>query len=105
MFKKLLILAALAAVIAAYFGLGLGQYLTFGGMKAAVSEWDAFYRENPALVLAAFFAVYVAVTAASLPGAAIMTLAAGALFGLVVGMVLVSFASTSVTLALTVAAI
>ena len=94
MFKKLLILAALAAVIAAYFGLGLGQYLTFDGMKAAVSEWDAFYRENPALVLAAFFAVYVAVTAASLPGAAIMTLAAGALFGLVVGTVLVSFAST-----------
>ncbi|MFN3989583.1 MAG: FAD-dependent oxidoreductase [Erythrobacter sp.] len=94
MSKKLLILAALAAVIAAYFGLGLGQYLTFAGMKAAVAEWNAFYAENPALVLAAFFSAYVAVTAASLPGAAIMTLAAGALFGLVVGTVLVSFAST-----------
>ncbi len=94
MLKKLLILAAFAAVVAAYFGLGLGQYLTFDGMKAAVAGWNAFYAENPALVLAAFFAAYVAVTAASLPGAAIMTLAAGALFGLVTGTILVSFAST-----------
>lgn len=94
MLKKLLILAALAAVMAAYFGFGLGQYLTFDGMKAAVAGWDAFYSENPAVVLAAFFLAYVAITAASLPGAAIMTLAAGALFGLVVGTVLVSFAST-----------
>ena len=92
--KKLLILAALAALVAAYFGFGLGQYLTFDGMKAAVGQWNAFYADNPALVLAVFFLGYVAVTAASLPGAAIMTLAAGALFGLVVGTVLVSFAST-----------
>ncbi|MCU0949222.1 MAG: VTT domain-containing protein, partial [Porphyrobacter sp.] len=92
--KKLLILAALGCVIAGYFGLGLGQYLTFDGMKAAVAGWDAFYAERPALVMAAFFGLYVAVTAASLPGAAIMTLAAGALFGVVVGTVLVSFAST-----------
>ena len=92
--KKLVILAALGCVIAAYFGLGLGQYLTFDGMKAAVAGWDAFYAERPVLVMAAFFGVYVAVTAASLPGAAIMTLAAGALFGVVVGTVLVSFAST-----------
>lgn len=92
--KKLLILAALAALVVAYFALGLGQYLTFDGMKTAVGQWNAFYAENPALVLAAFFLAYVAVTAASLPGAAIMTLAAGALFGLVAGTVLVSFAST-----------
>ena len=94
MLRKLLILAALAAVIAAYFGFGLGQYLTFDGMKAAVAAWEAFYAENPVLVLALFFLAYVVVTAASLPGAAIMTLAAGALFGLVMGTVLVSFAST-----------
>ncbi|MGY6551451.1 MAG: FAD-dependent oxidoreductase [Erythrobacter sp.] len=92
--KKILILAALAALVAAYFLLGLNEYLTFAGMKEAVSGWNAFYAENPALVLALFFLGYVAVTAASLPGAAIMTLAAGALFGLVVGTVLVSFAST-----------
>jgi pyruvate/2-oxoglutarate dehydrogenase complex dihydrolipoamide dehydrogenase (E3) component/uncharacterized membrane protein YdjX (TVP38/TMEM64 family) len=92
--KKLLILAVLAGLVGAFFGLGLNQYLTFEGMKGAIGQWDAFYAENPVLVVAGFFLAYVAVTAASLPGAAIMTLAAGALFGLVVGIVLVSFAST-----------
>ncbi len=92
--KKLAILAALAAVVAAYFAFDLGQYLTLAGIKAGVAQWEAFYAENPVAVLAGFFAVYVAVTAASLPGAALMTLAAGALFGLVTGTILVSFAST-----------
>ncbi|WP_027444071.1 FAD-dependent oxidoreductase [Erythrobacter cryptus] len=92
--KKLAILAVLALVIAAYFALDLDHYLTLGGIKQALGGWQAFYAENPLLVLAAFFLAYVAVTAASLPGAAVMTLAAGALFGLVVGSILVSFAST-----------
>ncbi len=92
--KKLIILAALAAIVAAYFLFDLGQYLTLEGIKQAVGQWEAFYAENPVAVLAGFFAIYVAVTAASLPGAAIMTLAAGALFGLVTGTILVSFAST-----------
>ncbi|QDH34121.1 bifunctional TVP38/TMEM64 family protein/FAD-dependent oxidoreductase [Porphyrobacter sp. YT40] len=92
--KKLAILAALAAVIAAYFVFDLGQYLTLAGIKAGVAQWEAFYAENPVGVLAGFFAIYVAVTAASLPGAALMTLAAGALFGVLTGTILVSFAST-----------
>jgi len=92
--KKIVILAALAAVIAAYFVFDLGQYLTLDGIKQGVAQWEAFYAENPVAVLAGFFAAYVAVTAASLPGAALMTLAAGALFGLVTGTILVSFAST-----------
>lgn len=92
--KKLAILAALAAIIAAYFVLDLGQYLTLAGIKAGVAEWEAFYAAHPAAVIAGFFAVYVAVTAASLPGAALMTLAAGALFGVVTGTIIVSFAST-----------
>ena len=92
--KKLAILAALAAVIAAYFVFDLGQYLTLEGVKQAVGQWEAFYAQNPVAVLAGFFAIYVAVTAASLPGAALMTLAAGALFGVVTGTILVSFAST-----------
>jgi pyruvate/2-oxoglutarate dehydrogenase complex dihydrolipoamide dehydrogenase (E3) component/uncharacterized membrane protein YdjX (TVP38/TMEM64 family) len=92
--KKLAIIAALGALIAAYVAFDLGQYLTLGGIKAGVAQWEAFYAANPAGVLAGFFAIYVAVTAASLPGAALMTLAAGALFGLVTGTVLVSFAST-----------
>ena len=92
--KKLAILAVLAAIIAAYFVFDLGQYLTLEGIKQLVAQWEAFYADNPVMVIAGFFAAYVAVTAASLPGAAIMTLAAGALFGVVTGTILVSFAST-----------
>ncbi len=92
--KKIIIIAAIAALIAAYFVFDLGTYLTLDGIKQVAAEASGFYAENPALVLAAFFLIYVAVTAASLPGAAIMTLAAGALFGLVTGTILVSFAST-----------
>lgn len=92
--KKILVLAALAALIASYFYFDLGQYLTLEGVKRVVDDVAEFYDENQLLVLAVFFVIYVGVTAASLPGAAIMTLAAGALFGLLVGTVLVSFAST-----------
>ena len=92
--KKLLIVATIAALIAAYFVFDLGAFLTLDGIKQASSDAARFYDDNPIVVLAVFFAIYVAVTAASLPGAAILTLAAGALFGLVVGTVLVSVAST-----------
>ncbi len=92
--KKILIILALAALIVAYFVFDLGSYLTLDGIKQVADDASAFYAENPVGVLGAFFLIYVAVTAASLPGAAIMTLAAGALFGLVTGTILVSFAST-----------
>ncbi len=92
--KKIIILAALAALVAAYFAFDLGQYLTLDGIKALAGDLAAFQQENPLAVIAGFFLAYVAVTAASLPGAAIMTLAAGALFGVLGGTILVSFAST-----------
>ncbi len=94
MTKKILIVSALVALIAAYFFFDLGSYLTLEGIKQVADDAAAFYAENPVLVLAVFFLIYVGVTAASLPGAAIMTIAAGALFGLVTGTILVSFAST-----------
>ena len=92
--KKAGIIALLAAVIAAYFYLDLGSYLTLDGVKQVSSDVAELYRDNPVKVLAGFFLTYIGVTAGSLPGAAIMTLAAGALFGLVTGTILVSFAST-----------
>ncbi|MCK0127681.1 bifunctional TVP38/TMEM64 family protein/FAD-dependent oxidoreductase [Erythrobacter sp. F6033] len=92
--KKLLIIAALAALVAAYFYFDLGDKFTIEGIKEQVDGAKGFYDENPWLVLGVFFLIYVGVTAASLPGAAILTLAAGALFGLVTGTILVSFAST-----------
>ena len=92
--KKLLIILILAALIAAYFAFGLGAYLTVEGVKQVADDVGGYYARNPAQVIALFFLVYVAVTAASLPGAAVMTLAAGAMFGVLVGTIVVSFAST-----------
>jgi pyruvate/2-oxoglutarate dehydrogenase complex dihydrolipoamide dehydrogenase (E3) component/uncharacterized membrane protein YdjX (TVP38/TMEM64 family) len=92
--KKIIILAALAALVAAYFAFDLDQYLTLEGVKALAADLATFQQDNPVVVIAGFFLAYVVVTAASFPGAAILTLAAGALFGVVGGTVLVSFAST-----------
>ncbi len=92
--KKLAIIAVLAALVAAYFIFDLGQYLTLAGIKALSADLAAFQQENAVAVIAGFFLAYVLVTGASLPGAAIMTLAAGALFGVVEGTIIVSFAST-----------
>jgi len=92
--RRLLLLAALAALVAAFFALDLGRFLTIEALKASHAEFVGLREASPWRVFAAFFLGYVAVTALSLPGAAIMTLAAGALFGLATGTVLVSFASS-----------
>ncbi|WP_114521423.1 bifunctional TVP38/TMEM64 family protein/FAD-dependent oxidoreductase [Altererythrobacter sp. ZODW24] len=92
--KKILIILALVVAIASYFLFDLGQYLSLEGIKDVAASADAYYQDNPALVIGLFFLAYIAVTAASLPGAAVMTLAAGALFGVVTGTIVVSFAST-----------
>lgn len=92
--KRLVLIALFAAALTTWIALDLGQYLTLETLKAQKDAIDAFYHANPLLVLAAFFAIYVILTALSVPGAAIMTLAAGAIFGLATGTVLVSFASS-----------
>jgi uncharacterized membrane protein YdjX (TVP38/TMEM64 family) len=92
--KKIILLGALAAAIFAYFYFGLNEYLTLTELKQRQAGLIENYNANPLPFLAGFFFVYVAVTSLSLPGAAILTLVAGALFGLVTGTILVSFAST-----------
>ena len=92
--KKLALLAVIAALVASYFVFDLGQYLSLDYLKAQRGAFQSLAAEQPVLVLGGFFLLYVAVTALSLPGAAIMTLAAGALFGFWVALVLVSFASS-----------
>jgi uncharacterized membrane protein YdjX (TVP38/TMEM64 family) len=92
--KKLLLLLVLAALVAAFFAFGLGRFLSLATIKQHQAALAALYAERPAVVLGSFFAAYVAVTALSLPGAAVMTLTAGAILGLGVGTVLVSFASS-----------
>jgi pyruvate/2-oxoglutarate dehydrogenase complex dihydrolipoamide dehydrogenase (E3) component/uncharacterized membrane protein YdjX (TVP38/TMEM64 family) len=92
--SKLVLIVALVAAIMAFFAFDLGRYFTLDFIKQSQAQFGALYAEKPLLVIGSFFAIYVAVTALSLPGAAIMTLAGGAIFGLVVGLIVVSFAST-----------
>ncbi|NJD33852.1 MAG: pyridine nucleotide-disulfide oxidoreductase [Betaproteobacteria bacterium] len=92
--RKLLVLVALAAVIGLYIALDLGRYFSLDALKAHQASIEAYRQANPWLASAIYFVIYVAVTALSLPGAAVMTLAAGAIFGLLWGTVLVSFASS-----------
>jgi pyruvate/2-oxoglutarate dehydrogenase complex dihydrolipoamide dehydrogenase (E3) component/uncharacterized membrane protein YdjX (TVP38/TMEM64 family) len=92
--KKLLLIAALLVLIGAFFAFDLGRFLSLDYIKSRQLEFAALYAERPLLVIGSYFVIYVAVTALSLPGAAIMTLAGGAVFGLWVGTLVVSFAST-----------
>jgi pyruvate/2-oxoglutarate dehydrogenase complex dihydrolipoamide dehydrogenase (E3) component/uncharacterized membrane protein YdjX (TVP38/TMEM64 family) len=91
--KKIIMLLIVAAV-ALVFALDLHSLLTLESLKGSLDQFRGFQAESPWLVGGMFFAAYVVVTAFSIPGAAVMTLAAGALFGLLQGLVLVSFAST-----------
>ncbi|MCB1881289.1 MAG: FAD-dependent oxidoreductase, partial [Gammaproteobacteria bacterium] len=93
-FRKSVVLVVIALLIGAFFLFDVGSYLTLDNLKAQQEGLSAWRQANPWQSALAFFLVYVLVTALSLPGAAIMTLAVGAIFGLLVGTVLVSFAST-----------
>ena len=92
--KKAVLALVLIGAIAAYFIFDLGQYLSLDNFKASQADIVAAKDANPALYIAGFFLLYVAVTGLSIPGAAIMSLVAGALFGVVLGTLIVSFAST-----------
>jgi uncharacterized membrane protein YdjX (TVP38/TMEM64 family) len=92
--KKAILVLLFIAAVASYFLFDLGQYLSLENFKAQQAEIIAAKNANPAIYIAGFFLIYVAVTGLSIPGAAIMTLIAGALFGLVLGTFIVSFAST-----------
>ncbi len=94
MLKKFAVIALLLMAIAAYFYFDLRSYLSLDYFKAQQAGLASSYAENPVLFIAGFLLFYVLVTAFSLPGAAILTLVAGALFDLVIGTVVVSFAST-----------
>ena len=91
---KIAVVALVVVLVAAFLAFDLGRYLDLEYLKSRQADIDAFYRDHPVASLAAYFAAYVAITGLSLPGAAILTLAGGAVFGLLWGSVVVSFAST-----------
>ena len=92
--SKLAVLAVIVALVAAFFVFDLKQYVSIEYFQAQRAVIEAYFQANPVETGVAFFLIYVAVTGLSLPGAAILTLVAGAIFGLLWGTVIVSFAST-----------
>jgi len=92
--KRILIAAVIAGIIAAFKFFNLGDYFTLSYIKASQQRFEILYNEHQFLVIAGYMLMYILVTSLSLPGAAVMTLAGGALFGLLTGTIIVSFAST-----------
>jgi len=92
--KKIILLGLLGVIVLIFFHFNLEQYLTLEYVKNQQQIIDEYYAENRALTLIGFFVLYVVITGVSLPGATVLTLAGGAIFGLVTGLILISFAST-----------
>jgi len=92
--RKVLLLVAVLLGIVAFFALGLDRYFSLAFLKESQASLATLREQQPLQLALGFFLVYVAVTALSLPGAVIVTLAGGAIFGLGWGLLLVSFASS-----------
>ena len=91
---KIGLVLLVAVGIGIFFGFDLGRFLTLEALAELEAELTTWVRENPWVASASYFAAYVAVTALSLPGAAVMTLAGGAVFGFVWGLGLASLSSS-----------
>lgn len=92
--KKIILLGLLGIIVLVFFQFDLEQYLTLEYVKTQQQSIERYYAENSVLALAGFFVLYVVVTGVSLPGATVLTLAGGAVFGLTTALILISFAST-----------
>ncbi|WP_445003364.1 FAD-dependent oxidoreductase [Halomonas mongoliensis] len=91
--RRLMLLLLVAAAVAAFFLSGAGDYLTLEVLQAEQARFQAWLAREPVTVIGGFFLLYVAMAALSLPGATLMTVLSGALFGLGWGLLIVSFAS------------
>ena len=92
--RKLALIFIAGAAILAFFAFDLGQYLNLQTLKDQQAAISQFHEDKPLLSVAIYFAAYVLMAALSLPGAALLTLAGGAVFGVLWGTLIVSFAST-----------
>jgi len=92
--SKIVLIIIVGILIACFFTFDLTQYFSLGYFKSQQAQIDNYYQAHPVQTALIFFTIYVAVTGLSLPAATILTLAAGAIFGLMWGTVIVSFAST-----------
>jgi uncharacterized membrane protein YdjX (TVP38/TMEM64 family) len=93
-YTKIIVIALLLTLVGLFFAFDLKQYLSLDYLKSQQQQFAAFYEQNPLGTLSVYMLIYIATTALSLPGAALLTLLGGALFGVVTGTIAVSFAST-----------
>lgn len=91
---RIILAVCIIAAACAFFILDLHHYFSFEYIKGKQDVFRAYYSENAPAAIAVYMGVYIAITALSLPGATVMTLAGGALFGFWTGLAAVSFAST-----------
>ena len=92
--NKLIIVLIVIGLIAAFRIFHLDTYLSLSYLKESRDKFEMLYSENRSAVIAAYIMIYILVTSLSLPGAAVLGLAAGSLFGLLTGTIVVSFASS-----------
>jgi len=92
--KKLLLVAVIIGIVVVCWLLNLGRYLSLSYVKTSLDGFKTLYAEHRVLVILIYFFIYVIAASLSLPGAVILTIAGGALFGLLTGTLIVSFAST-----------
>ena len=92
--SKFLLLVAIVSIIASFFIFDLHQYLSLESLKSQQVMIASYRDQYPVLSIVVYLLIYIAVTGLSLPGATILTLAGGGVFGLLWGTVIVSFAST-----------
>lgn len=88
------VVLAFVSLAGGFFHFDLQQYLTLDYLRESRGQLQEFYVNEPVLMLGGYFVLYVLATALSLPGAAVLSLAGGGLFGLTAGVLTVSFAST-----------
>ncbi|MBC8401259.1 MAG: dihydrolipoyl dehydrogenase [Candidatus Marinimicrobia bacterium] len=93
--QKIILTVLIIALVAVYFIFDLGQFLNFEYLKEQQVQFQVFYQQNRLLTIGTFALTYIGVTMLSIPGAVILTLAGGAIFGFWLGTIVVSFASTS----------
>ena len=94
LFKKLILVAAIIILVIVFWAFDLGRYFTLSYVKGSLDRFKSLYAEHRVLVILIYFVIYVVSTSLSLPGAAILTITGGALFGFLTGTLIVSFAST-----------
>lgn len=92
--KKILLIGGAVALLILAYVFDVGSLLTLDNIKAQQAKIDALYQANPVGIAGSFFVIYVLVAALSIPGAVFLTILAGAIFGLPIGLLLASFASS-----------